>query len=149
MDPDATLGHMSRPHALLSLVPAVTVLALVAGGCSEVEDAARDTANGAACSVAEEAVDGVSGQVDRAIEEIGADPEAAERELSGLREVLDRAASGISGDAKQALSDAADALGRLADEAGEAASGVDVDTSAVDDAQDAFGDAVDGVRDFC
>jgi len=131
------------------LLPPLLLAAALATGCSDLEDAARDTANGAACSVAQGAVDGVSGQVDRAIDEIGADPEAAQRELAGLREVLDRAAGGISGDAEQALRDAADALGRLAGEARDAAGGVDVDTSAVDDARDSFGDAVDDVRDFC
>lgn len=132
-----------------SLLPAVAILMVVGAGCSDIKDAATDTANGAACSVAQKAVDGVSGQVDNAIDEIGADPAAARKKLAGLRDVLDKASSGISGDAKDALSDAADALGRLASEAGDAAKGADVDTSAVDDAKDAFGDAVDGVRDFC
>ena len=127
----------------------LAILLVAAAGCSDIKDAASETANGAACSVAQKAVDGVSGQVDNAIDEIGADPDAAKAKLSGLRDVPDKASSGISGDAKSALRDAADALGRLADEAGDAAKGADVDTSAVNDAKDAFGDAVDGVRDFC
>ena len=136
---------MSAIRPLLALALLATALA----GCSDIKDAATDTANGAACSVAQKAVDGVSGQVDSAIDEIGADPEAARTKLSGLRDILDTAQSGISGDAKDALSDAADALGRLAGEAGDAARGADIDTSAITNAKDAFGDAVDGVRDFC
>ncbi len=137
------------PNLRAGAAVAALLVALGAAGCSDLKDAASDTANGAACSVAQKAVDGVSGQVDNAIDEIGADPDAAKAKLSGLRDVLDKASSGISGDAKSALRDAADALGRLADEAGDAAKGADVDTSAVNDAKDAFGDAVDGVRDFC
>lgn len=128
---------------------ALTAVAAVASGCSEIEEAASETAGNAACSVAQQAVDGVTGQVDQAIDEIGADPEAAQRELASLREVLDQAQGSISGEAQQALRDAADALGRLADEARDAARGVEIDTSAVDQAQDAFGEAVDGITDVC
>lgn len=145
----ATLDAMRIPNLRADAAVAVLAVALGAAGCSDIKDAASDTANGAACSVAQKAVDGVSGQVDNAVDEIGADPAAAKEKLSGLREVLDRASSGISGDAKDALRDAADALGRLADEAGDAARGADVDTSAVGDAKESFGDAVDGVRNFC
>ncbi|MDE0776186.1 MAG: hypothetical protein OSB43_07930 [Nocardioides sp.] len=68
-------------------LPAVLVVAVVAlaAGCSDVEDAVKGKANEAACSVAQKTVDGVSGQVDDAIDEIGADPEAARRKLAGLR----------------------------------------------------------------
>lgn len=127
---------------------ALTSVVLVTG-CSEVKDAASDRASAAACSVTQKAVDGVAGQVDNAIDEIGADPAAAKKKLSGLRDVLETAQSGISGDAKEELAQAADALGTLAGEAGDAAKGADIDTSAVDNAKFAFGDAIDGVRDFC
>lgn len=137
---------MSPTPVLAALTLTVVVLA---SGCSDVKDAAQEKANQATCSVAQKAVDGVAGQVDRAIDEIGADPEAAQKKLAGLRDVLEKAQSGISGDAKEKLGEAADALGKLADEAGDAAKGADVDTSAIDDAKDSFGDAVDGVRDFC
>ncbi|MEN8671873.1 hypothetical protein [Nocardioides sp.] len=132
-------------------LPAVLVVAVVAlaAGCSDVEDAVKGKANEAACSVAQKTVDGVSGQVDDAIDEIGADPEAARRKLAGLRDVLDAAQSGISGEAKQKLREVAAAVGNLADEAGDAARGADIDTSAIDRAQDSLGEAVDGVRDFC
>lgn len=137
---------MPSPTALAAVA---LTLAVVTSGCSDLKDKANDTASGAACSVAQKTVDGVSGQVDRAIDEIGADPAAAKKKLSGLRDLLERAQGGISGDAKAKLGEAADALGRLADEAGAAAKGADVDTSAIDSAKDSFGDAVDGVRDFC
>ncbi len=132
-----------------SALTAAILLALLLTGCSDIKDAATDKANQTACSVAQKTVDTVADQADNAIDEIGADPQAAEEKLSALRGVLDKAQAGISGDAKDKLREAADALGRLADEAGDAAKGAEVDTSAVGDAQDAFGDAVDGVRDFC
>jgi len=131
------------------LTVALVALVGLGAGCSDLEDAAKGKANEAACSVAQKTVDGVTAQVESAIDEIGADPDAARRKLAGLRDVLDAAQSGISGEAKQKLRDAAQALGNLADEAGDAARGADVDTSAVDAAKDNFGDAVDDVRDFC
>ena len=127
----------------------VLTLAVAASGCSDVKEAAQGKANDAACSVAQKTVDGVSGQVDKAVDEIGADPAVAKKKLSGLRDVLEKAQGGVSGDAKDKLGEATDALGRLADQAGDAARGADVDTSAIDSAKDSFGEAVDGVRDFC
>ncbi len=131
-----------------ALAALVLTLAVVAAGCSDINDAASEQASGAACSVAQKTVDGVSGQVEAAIDEIGADPAAAKK-LSGLRDVLETARGGISSDAKDKLGEATDALDKLANQAGRAARGADVDTSALDSAKESFGDAVDGVRDFC
>ncbi|MGA8845301.1 MAG: hypothetical protein WB471_01655 [Nocardioides sp.] len=132
-----------------ALVALILTLVVAVSGCSELEEAASDTANGAACSVAQKTVDGVSGQVDKAIDEIGADPAAAEQKLSGLRDVLETARSGISGEAKDKLDEAVGALNGLVEQAGRAVQGADVDTSAIGTAQEAFGEAVDGVRDVC
>lgn len=137
---------MHPPSALAALV---LTLVVAVSGCSELEEAASDTANGAACSVAQKTVDGVSGQVDKAIDEIGADPAAAQEKLSGLRDVLETAQSGISGEAKDKLGEAVGALDELVDQAGRAVQGADVDTSAIGSAEEAFGDAVDGVRNLC
>lgn len=135
------------------LVASALLATAVLSGCSDIEDAASDAVSGAAnetaCSVVRSTTDGITTQVDRAADEIDADPEAARDQLSGLLAVLERARDGLSGDAQRALSTAADALGDLVGEARQAARGVDVDTSAVDGAKDAFGDAVDDVQDIC
>ena len=138
-----------RPTSPIAALAASTLAAVLLTGCSEAEDAAKDAAGNAACAVATKAVSGVTGQVDDAIDQIGADPAAAKRKLSGLRDVVARAEDGLSGDAKQRLGEARQALDDLVGEASDAASGLDVDTSAVDSSRKKLSRAVDDVADVC
>ncbi len=138
-----------RPTSLISALAASVVAAVLLTGCSEAEDAAKDAAGNAACAVATKAVSGITGQVDDAIDQIGADPAAAERTLSGLRDVVASAEGAISGDAEQRLREARRALDDLVAEASDAASGLEVDTSAVDTSKEKFSQAVDEVSDGC
>ena len=65
------------------IVVVIPLLVLLAG-CSA--GGASETAGSAACSVAQQAVDGVAGQVDGIVDDIGADPGAARDALAGLAE---------------------------------------------------------------
>ncbi len=140
-----------RPTRRLASLTLVTLLgaATLLGGCSEVKDAASDKANQAACAVATKAVGGLKGQVDDAIDQIGADPAAARRKLAGLRDAVKGAESGISGDAKKQLTRAREALDKLVEEASDAAAGAEVDTSALKSSKQKFSDAVDGLANIC
>lgn len=133
-----------------SLVVAVTA-ALVIGlvGCSEVEDAAKDAAGDAACSVAEQAMDEAADQARQAIDEIGADPQAAKRELTALRDSLKSLEGQVDGETGGKVTQARKALDRLVKQADRARSGTPVDDAAVDDAQRDLDAAVEDFKDLC
>lgn len=132
-----------------TVAAALLVLIGLASGCSAAEDKAKEAVGDAACSIASKAVSGVTGQVDDAVDEIGADPKAAEQKLRRLRDAVKSAEGRIGGGTKQKLSGARGALDDLVDEAGDAADGAEVDTGAVDEAKGDFDVAVDDVRDHC
>ncbi len=130
-------------------VSALVVLAALATGCSEAEDAARDAAGDATCAVARSAVDEAGQQAGSAADEIGADPQAAERELQALRDALAAAERGVDGDIKAKVGEAKTAIEDLLGEAKDAADGAPVDTKAVDRAQADLEAAVDDVKGLC
>jgi soluble cytochrome b562 len=132
---------------LLVAVTAVLSIALV--GCSEVEDAAKDAADEAACSVAKQAMGRAGDEAQRAIEEIGADPQAAERELKGLRDALKTLEGQVDGETGGKVTEARKALDRLVKQADRARAGTPVDDQAVDDAQRDLDAAVEDFKDIC
>jgi hypothetical protein len=136
-----------RPTRALATVSLVGALALT--GCSQAEDAAKDAGNDAACSVARSAVDEAGRRAGNAVDEIGADPKAAEGDLRGIRDALATAEKGVSGDTKQKLGDARSAVERLLGEAEDAAQGAEVDTAVVDDAKGDLDRAVKDVKNLC
>ncbi len=101
----------------------LTVLLVVATGCSDVkdkaEDKAKDVAGDAACALARESVEGAKSAAQRAVDEIGADPAKAERELAALRKVLQGAEKTLSGDVKAQVVKARGAVEDLLDQAQE------------------------------
>lgn len=132
---------------------AATLLVLALSGCSAAEDrvkeGAKDLAGDAACSVAAKSVSGVKGQVDDAIDQIGADPEAAKRKLTGLRDGVKSAEDRVGGDVKVKLTEAREALDELVADATDAAKGTEVDTSALESSKEKFGTAADDVTEAC
>ncbi|MDT9592769.1 hypothetical protein RDV89_06805 [Nocardioides zeae] len=134
----------------MTLGPALALLAAgVLGGCAELEDAARDTAREAGCQAAQEAVDGVTTRADEAVADLGADPAAAERELTALRDAVDAAASGVSDEVATHLGTAEGALDALSEQAQAAADGTEVDDVAVDAAQSELDGAVEDLTQVC
>lgn len=107
----------------------------------------------AACSVAVKSVDSMKGQVDAAIDQIGVDPAAAEKKLTGLRDGVRSAERRVGGDPQAKLADARVALDNLVSEAHDAAKGAaegaDVDTSALATSKQQFSDAVDAAGGAC
>lgn len=139
-----------RGPVLRALPAALALLGATAlAGCSELEDAARDTASDAACQAVQEAVDGVSGEARRAVDEIGADPAAARQELTGLRDAVTAAEENLSGDAQQHLDDARAALDSLVQQAENATEGTEVDDVVVEDAQRELDTAVEEASQVC
>lgn len=134
-----------RIHA----VALTAVLTLTLVGCSEVEDAARDAADDAACSVAKQAMDKAGDQAQRAVDEIGADPQAAKRELTALRDTLKSLEGQVDGESGGKVTQARKALDKLVKQADQARSGTPVDDQAVDDAQRDLDAAVDDFKDIC
>lgn len=131
------------------LLAPLALTAVLLTGCSAAEDKAKEVAGDAACSLAAKAVSGVKGQVDDAVTQIGADPEAAQRKLTGLRDGVKSAEGRVSGDVKAQLTEAREALDDLVAQASDAAEGADVDTSAIDTSKQHFSDAVDDVSTTC
>ena len=136
-----------RPTRALVGVTLTATLALTA--CSQAEDAAKDAAGDAACSVARSAVDQAGRQARDAVDEIGADPKAAESDLRGIRDALATAEKGVSGDTRARLGEARAAVERLLGQAEDAARGAEVDTSAVQDARGDLDRAVADVKKLC
>ncbi|MFB9313755.1 hypothetical protein [Nocardioides plantarum] len=136
-----------RPTRALVAVTLTVAVALTA--CSQAEDAAKDAAGDAACSVARSAVDEAGRQAGNAVDEIGADPQAAEGDLRNVRDALATAEKGVSGDTKDKLADARSAVERLLGQAEDAARGAEVDTTAVQDAKGDLDRAVADVKQLC
>jgi soluble cytochrome b562 len=132
--------------ALLALT---AVAALSLAGCSDVEDAAKDVADDAACAVAQQAMDEAGDQAQRAVDEIGADPAAAERELKALRDGLKSLEGQVDGETGGKVTEARKALDRLVKQADRARTGTPVDDQAVDDAQRDLDAAVEDFKDIC
>ncbi|WZH54010.1 MAG: hypothetical protein PIR53_08465 [Nocardioides alkalitolerans] len=144
------MNSRRTPASRSFLAVAATALSLGAlVGCSEVEDAVRDTAAEAGCQVAQEAVDGVTGEARQAVEDLGADPAAAEQELRNLRDAVATAADGLSGEVGTHLEEAEAALDDLVAQAEAAADGTQVDEAAVESAQGELDTAVDELTQVC
>lgn len=133
------------------LTTAVTTLVAVASlsACQAAEDAAKDAVSDAACDVARSAVDEAGDQATKAVDDIGADPAAAETELRNIRDALATAQNGVSGDLRDKIVDAKDAVERLLGQAQDAAQGTEVDTAVVDDARADLDTAVEDVKNLC
>ncbi|MCD4524581.1 hypothetical protein [Nocardioides sp. cx-173] len=125
------------------------VLSLVLAGCSDVEDAAKDAAGDAACSVARQAMDEAATQAKQAVGDLGADPAAAKRELTALRDALKTLEGRVDGESGGKVTQARKALDRLVTQADAARAGTPVDRQAVDDAQSDLDSAVEDFRDVC
>jgi len=136
-----------RVKILIAALTALLSLSLV--GCSEVEDAAKDAADEAACSVAQRAMDEAGDQAQRAVDEIGADPQAAENELKALRDSLKALEGQVDGETGGKVTEARQALDRLVKQADRARTGTPVDDQAVDDAQRDLDAAVEDFTDIC
>ncbi len=131
------------------LVAATLVAALSLTACSQAEDAAKNAAGDAACSLAKNAADQAGKQAAQAVDDIGADPQAARQELSGIRDALAAAEKTVDGDVKADLTAARKAVEKLLGQAQDAAQGVEVDTTAVESAKDELDRAVDDVKTLC
>lgn len=145
MECPGTLGAMHK--AALAVVALLAAVGL--SSCSQAKDAAKEQATDAACSLATSVVDETSAQAGQAIDEIGADPRSAQRELKGIRNALATAEKGLSGDVRKQIADARGAVDDLLGQARSAAEGADVDMQAVSRARGEFDDAIDGVRNLC
>ena len=145
---DAGVWHAGGMR-LVTLAAPLLVAVVSLTGCEQAEQAARDAAGDAACSAARSAADEAGQQVGNAVDSIGADPQAAERELSAVRDALAAAETGISGDAKAKIREAKEAVEALLGQAEDAAQGADIDTRAVDRAQDDLDQAVADIKDIC
>lgn len=138
-----------RPTFPAPLALSATLLVLALTGCSAAEDKAKELGGDAACTVAGKAVGGVKSQVDDAVDQIGVDPAAAKRKLTGLRDGVKSAEDRVSGDVRAQLAEAREVLDDLVAEAGDAVEGSDVDTSALDTSKQQFSDAADDVTIAC
>jgi soluble cytochrome b562 len=128
-------------------VAALLSLALV--GCSDVEDAAKGAASDAACSVADKAMDEAGTQAKQAVSDLGADPAAAKRELTAVRDGLKSLEGQVDGDTGGKVTDARKALDRLVTQADAARDGTPVDDQAVEDAQADLDTAIEDFGDLC
>jgi hypothetical protein len=126
---------------------ALLLLALV--GCSDVEDAAKGAAEDAACSVAQRAMDEAGTQAKQAVADIGADPAAAKRELTAMRDSLKALEGQVDGESGGKVTEARKALDRLVTQADAARAGTPVDGRAVDDAQADLNTAIDDFGKIC
>ncbi|MDF9717318.1 hypothetical protein INN71_08175 [Nocardioides sp. ChNu-153] len=129
-------------------LPALALGLVALAGCSEVETAVRDAASDAGCSLAQDAVDGVTGQAHAAADQLGVDPAGAERELTALRDGLATAEQGLSGELRGHVEDARTALDALVTQARAAADGT-VDQQAVAEAEAQLDTAVQELTTVC
>lgn len=147
MNRPVTLGAVTR------LAPLALLAALLLAGCADAEDAVRDAASDAAsdaaCAVARSTVDEVRGRVDGIARDIGADPAAARRELTALRETLAAAERGLGGETRERIAQARAAVDDLLAEARAAADGATVDDRAVAAAQEEYDAATRELADVC
>jgi len=127
--------------------------ALVLGACSQAEtvvsDAASEAASKAGCSVARAAVGEVRRQVDGIASDIQADPEAARRELTAVREALAAAEQKLTGQTREQMARAGAAIDDLRAEARTVADGASVDDQALRAAQSEYDDAVEQLTGLC
>lgn len=139
-----------RIRALRPMTALLATPLLLAGlsACGDAEELVGNAARSAGCSAAEQVVSPIRGQVRAAVEDLGADPEAARRELTVLRNAVDAAAGTLSGEARQALGEISAALETLTEEARVAARSA-VDQQAVQQAQDELGAAIDEFGAVC
>ncbi|WP_205471409.1 hypothetical protein [Nocardioides sp. SYSU D00038] len=138
------------PRAALA-APALLVV-LSAGaltGCSEAEDAVNGATDRAACEVAQAAVDEVADQARSLADRIGADPQAARRELSALRDTLAAAEKGLGGETREQVRRARDAVDALLAEAKQAADGSQVDDAVVRESRRELDRAVEELSQVC
>jgi hypothetical protein len=137
--------------AVTRLLPPLALLAaLVLGACSEAEDAIRDAASDAAsdaaCAVGRTAVTELKGQVDGIARDIGADPAAARRELTAIRESLAAAERGLGGETRERVRQAREAVDELL---AQARAGTTVDDEAVAAAQEEYDAAAAELTNIC
>ncbi len=118
-------------------------------GCSEVEDLAREKASDAACSVARSAMDEASDQARQAADKIKADPQAARRELTALRDGLKALEGRVDGETGGKVTEGRQALDRLVEQADAARAGTPVDDAAVSDAEAELDSAVEDFKNLC
>ncbi|GGO76207.1 hypothetical protein [Nocardioides deserti] len=130
---------------LVTTALATTLLA----GCSEAEDIVRGAAEDAGCAAAQQAMDEAERRARDAVADLKADPQAAERELTAVRDVLAAAEQGLGGETRQQVDRAGKAVGRLLTQARGAAEGTRVDDEAVADAERRLDDAVGEITTVC
>lgn len=118
-------------------------------GCSEAEDIVRGAAEDAGCAAAQQAMGEAERRARDAVADIKADPQAAERELTAVREVLAAAERGLGGETRQQVDRAGKAVDRLLAEARGAAEGTRVDDVAVDEAERQLDGAVGQITTVC
>lgn len=116
--------------------------------CSATEDAVAGAVGDAACALARESLGGVEAQVRDAVERLGADPQAARRELEAARDALAAAEESLSGETRQQVAEARAAVEQLLTEARQAGEGA-VDPQQVEQAQRELGTAVSGLAEVC
>lgn len=138
-----------RPATLAGPAALALAAVLTLSGCQQAEDAAKDAANDAACSAVRSAVDQAGNQAQNAVDEIGADPKAAEQDLRDLRDALAAAENGVSGDVEAGLVKVKTQVERLLGQAQDAAQGAEVDTSAVQDAKADLDQSIEDVKNLC
>lgn len=119
------------------------------GACSQAEDAVRGAAEDAGCAVAQRAADEAERRARDAVADLGADPQAARRELEGIREALRAAEGGLGGETRRQVGRARDAVDVLLGQARRAADGTRVDDEAVADAERRLDDAVGEITTVC
>ncbi|WP_309649278.1 hypothetical protein [Nocardioides sp.] len=130
-------------------VATALLLSLTLVGCSDVEDLARDTASDAACSVARTAMDEAGDQAKQAVEGLDADPQAARRELTALRDSLQALEGRVDGETGGKITQAREALDKLVEQADAAREGTPVDDQAVADAEAELDTAVEDFGNLC
>lgn len=127
---------------------AASFILATTAACGEAEEVLGNAARAAGCTAAEQAVSPIRSEARSAVEQLGVNPEAARRELAGLRNIVEAALPTLSGEARESLQQVSDALGTLTDEARDATRGV-VDQRAVQAAQDELGTAIDEFTTVC
>ncbi|WP_193613964.1 hypothetical protein [Nocardioides lijunqiniae] len=130
-------------------IAATALLALTLVGCSDVEDAAKGAASDAACSVANKTMDEAGTQAKQAVSDLGADPAAAKRELTALRDGLKTLEGQVDGETGGKVTEARKALDRLVTQADAAREGSPVDDQAVEDAQADLDTAIEDFTELC
>lgn len=137
-----------RMRTVRRAVAGSLLVAALGAGCSDAEEALSGQTERAACKVAEQAMGKAQDVARSAVDEIGADPQSARRELTAVRDTVAAAQSGLSGEAEAKLAQAREALDTLVEEARESADGA-VDEQEVEQARSKLDEAVAGLGDVC